>query len=155
MPTTYPASGRPRNGFTLIELVVAIALAVIAITAVTAIFVEGMKNVREVTRLERLHESAILVSGDLSHWIKAAAAVTIPSSSTLSLTLLDGTTTTIALTGGTATMNGGALTPSNVAVRALSFTRMTDSVKTNFTLGLTDGSETYSATSVVAIRNSF
>lgn len=144
-----------RRGFTLIELVVAIALAVIAITAVTVIFVSGMKNVRQIARLERLHESAILLSETLSHWVKDAADVTTPSSSTLMLALPNGATSTIALTGSAITQDGTALTPSDIDVRALSFTLMTGSVKTDFTLGLTDGSETYSATSIVALRNSF
>lgn len=144
---------KPAAGFTLIEVLIALSVGATIATIITLVTSTGLKNVRAIKHTERLQANGIFIADALTYWIKQGVYYTIIPPSTLQILLPDSTLKTIAKTGNRVTLDGAALTSDDAQVPYLAFKKLDHSVRFGFTLKYAAGSETFSATTTVAQRN--
>ena len=143
------------NGFSLVEVLVAISLNLLVVTMIMAIVIPGLKHVRMIRNQRDLHSATQLLITQFNYWIKQAADITASSPTTLEIQLPDNSIKTITQNGDIITIDGDSLMAHNVIVDDLEFTEMNHSVKIEFDLRINGSDDAFSATTTVAQRNSF
>jgi hypothetical protein len=141
------------GGFTLLEAVISIALSTLLAVLVSAAAIEGVRSMRGVREAERVHANAIALVGALSYWGRQATRLDVPQPETLHMLLPGGALRTVTLAGDAVTLDGRAVTTSDVAVSELAFTRAARSVRVSFTISGKESGAALEGTTAIARRN--
>src|SRR5262249_16733934 len=144
---------KSQPGYTLIELVVAMALAVIIVTMLSTVTALGLKNIQASRRIEQLHADSIYATDTMAYYVKQAKYITVPSTQVLNIDLANGTAQTFGLANSALTFNGNPITNSNVSASSLKFTRLVHSVQVAFTLSVPNTSSSLSVQTTIDQRN--
>jgi Tfp pilus assembly protein FimT len=149
----------PQSGLTLIELIVALSIAMIIVLSTGMVFTHGIKHSRLIAGEARLINQASQLTDVLTYHIRPATAVT-PVANGIRLSKTDGPPDIIALSGGKITLNGTSILQPNITVDTLSFTIIDSrTVQVHYELSIDAGSSAgfsvtpFSATTTIAIRN--
>ncbi|MFC1595170.1 prepilin-type N-terminal cleavage/methylation domain-containing protein [Patescibacteria group bacterium] len=141
-------------GFSLIEVIIAVAIGITAALVLTTTSINGLDEIRSARQRERLHSNAIYITDTLTHWIKQSASIFVPDPQTLEITVPNPMTTkTIALNGTEITLDTVPVTTHDIEVTNLVFIQLERSVQINFTLKSANSDETFSAQTTVAKRS--
>ena len=142
------------KGFTLIELILSLAIGAFVATMVVGVIVPGMRYVREVRAEERLHANAVFLADALTYWIKQGEAFTLPDPETLEIHLPDSSTKIIAKDGEVILFDSVQFTATDIQVTALAFTKLDKSVRIEYTMREDKTDKTISISTTIAQRNS-
>lgn len=142
-----------KQGFTLIEVVVALGIGILVLTIVTSVMAPGLKNMRAISRTKQLHSNTVYVLDTLTYEIRQAKRIEVLSPSSLRITRPDATIKTIMQTGDNISLDGVSLNSIDVKIIGLNFTGMPRSVRVNFTIGSSGGNETFPVLTTIAQRN--
>lgn len=143
-----------RAGFTLIEVVVSLALGVVVALMILVIVSVGLKNTRSFNRVERVHAGASQFSDVLTYWVKQASDVKVPAGDELVLTLPDGTKKTFKKDGENITLEGNGILSPDVEILSLAVTKLSRSVRLSVELKVKSGEENLEFIVTAAQRNS-
>lgn len=145
-----------KNGFTLTEVIVVIALGTLISIMVLAIITPGLKYVKATKETQRLHSDAIFLLNKFNYWIKQGKKLTVTNPSTLEIKLPDDSAPPFIITKDSDNLNfdGVALNSNNIELTKLTFTQLARSVRISITLRAENSDKTFSATTTVAHRNS-
>lgn len=140
------------RGFTIVEVLIAIAVSLIIVGALIEVTFQGLKYIRQVKSWERLQANANLVMDSTAYWVKQASRLETTGSK-LEITLPDLSKKTIEKSGSRINFDGTPFTTGDVNVTALTFVPLAHSVRIAFTLQAPDTGRTLSVTTTVARRN--
>ena len=149
---------KKQAGFSLLELIVALALGAVVGLFLMLVAVGGIKNLKHTAGAERLHANAVFVTDVLGTWIKKADLLTVTGPSALDVKLTDGTHKKFALdpVAQTVTLDDGAvsvLTTSDIKVTELTFLKLARSVRITMKLEQRAGQGQLKITTTIAQRN--
>jgi len=139
-------------GFSLIEVIVTLALGALVMATFLSVATSGLKHVRSIKRVERLHSNAVFLSNMFTYWIKKGENLKVTPPSTLEIEIPNSNPKTITEINDIIVLDGEALTSNDVKA-TLDFTEMERSVRIKFTLETDGGEETLSFKTTVARRN--
>lgn len=145
---------KPARGFTLIELVLSLAIGAFVASMVLGVIIPGMRYIREVRAEERLHANAVFLADALTYWVKQGEALSLHDSSTLAVHLPDSSTKLIAKDGDVIRFDGVQFTATDIQMIELLFTRLDKSIRIQYTMREEQSGKTISITTTVAQRNS-
>ena len=111
---------KSRQGFTIIELMVAMSLFVIVVGITSGVFVRSLRTQRQVVALMAANDNASQTLEQMTREIRTGTAF-IASDNRLSFTNAADEPVAYDLAGGRIERNGKALTASNVLVKYLRF----------------------------------
>lgn len=155
MYTTY----RKQQGFTLLEVIIALSIGAAVAAIITLVTSTGLKNIRASRQSERVQANVQHATEAIAYWTKGAILANVPSVGTLELTVPTATsytTVTIQRSVGRVTLNGSAITSDDVAISSLAFTRFPRSVRVALTARSAESpAVALSVTTTTALRNSF
>lgn len=150
------------SGFTLIELIVAMAIGTVVGLVVALVSVGGLRTLRVTKGQERLHSNALFITDTIGYWMRQAEDFTVISSPPqLTVELVDGSTKVFSLSGDNEFLYDDpadadpatVLTTSDVEVSSLNFTELERSVRVEMTLAQSAGSESLDINTTLARRN--
>ena len=128
-----------KNGFTIIELMVAVGLFIIVVGIASTTFVQALRTQRQVVGLMAANDNASLTLDQMAREIRTGREFT-SSGSRLTFTNYQNETVSYVLDGSTIVRNDKALTASNVVVKYLRFVltgeQVGDGVSTRVTIFL-------------------
>lgn len=140
-----------QSGFTLVELMVAMAVGAVVTTMLVVVATRGLRHTKSVLREERLHANATLLANVLNYWVKQASALG-GDADTLIITLPDASTKTIEKAGTAITLDGTPITTEDVTIASANFSVFARSASLYFSLETENGAEQFSATATAAMR---
>ena len=147
------------QGFTLLEVLIALTIGIIVATVFTLLVSSGFARLRASRRLERVQANMGYVAETFSYWVKQGLLLQTPSPQELRVivpTATSSRTIVFQKTGMRVTMDGAALTTDDIEVTNVNFRNFQRSVRFNITArSKADPSITLSATSTTARRNEF
>ncbi len=146
----------PKNttsGFTLMEMLVAMALGAFVLIMLMMIMIPSFKNIRDIRATQKLHADSVQIIDTLSYYAEKATLFTVPNSSTLVISLPDGSFATTTLNGTAITENDLLMIDSDTEVTSLQFKNLARSFRMSFTLKNPETGKTFSATTTITRRN--
>jgi len=159
-----------KNGFSLVEVLVAISINLLVIVMIMGVVLPGLRHIYMIKNERDMHAAAQSLTTQFNYWIKQGADITALSPTTLEIELPDDSIKTITMTliedededdKYIITIDGDSLLANNVIVDydplnpfPLKFTEMDRSVRIEFTLKIDGTDDVFSATTTVAQRNS-
>ena len=146
----------PKNttsGFTLMEMLVAMALGAFVLIMLMMIMIPSFKNIRDIRATQKLHADSVQIIDTLSYYAEKATLFTVPNSSTLVISLPDGSFATTTLNGTAITENDLLMIDSDTEVTSLQFKDLARSFRMSFTLKNPETGKTFSATTTITRRN--
>ncbi|MFA5830408.1 MAG: type II secretion system protein [Candidatus Paceibacterota bacterium] len=137
------------SGFTLVEVLISLALGAFVSIMTLMILTPGLRHVREMRESERLHANAVELVETVSYYVKQSKDFKDPvSSSKLEILFADGTIATVEKIGGNVTLDGQNIATSTTN---LAFRQFEKSVQMSFTMK--SMTSEFSATTTIARRN--
>ena len=146
----------PKNttsGFTLMEMLVAMALGAFVLIMLMMIMIPSFKNIRDIRATQKLHADSVQIIDTLSYYAEKATLFTVPNSSTLVISLPDGSFATTTLNGTAITEHDLLMIDSDTEVTSLQFKNLARSFRMSFTLKNPETGKTFSATTTITRRN--
>jgi prepilin-type N-terminal cleavage/methylation domain-containing protein len=149
---------KAQEGFTMMEMLVAIAIGMAVGLTVTLVATNGLKSMRYIRNLERLHASAGYINENFSYWVKEAQTINVSGSTMISV-LPDGTQKEFKLQGNNLLIDNVSIIPAQTAklrmvASNLTFYNKPASVRISYTLtNELNSSETLNISTTIARRN--
>lgn len=137
---SFLSNSNVKRGFTLIELIVGMALGLLLIVMITTVFAFGLKRIREIEQSEALHSNVLFVLNTITYWVKQGESLDTSTPGTLIITIPNLPNPKI--------INSATFTDNNIQIENLVFIKMAYSVRVTFNL---NGGETFTTT--IAQRN--
>ena len=141
------------SGFTLMEMLVAMALGAFVLIMLMMIMIPSFKNIRDIRATQKLHADSVQIIDTLSYYAEKATLFTVPNSSTLVISLPDGSFATTTLNGTAITEHDLLMIDSDTEVTSLQFKNLARSFRMSFTLKNPETGKTFSATTTITRRN--
>lgn len=141
------------NGFTLVEVLVAVSIGAALLMATSQIVVDGLREVRIVKHDERLHANALYVIDTLSYWIRQSRSLTQVSDTEFEIQLQDLSTKKVWQNGTVMRIGADPITTVDAEIVYVHFQKVDESMQMAFTFRSTeDPTRTFSGTTTVARR---
>ena len=149
--TQAPAFKKSGAGFTLIELILAIAISLVVVTVLLAVSINGLKYIREIKTRERLQTEADYLINKLSYSIRQAEVLEVFPGGTRLRVIKDSGEDIFAKDGDKFELNDISLIATDTRITNLVFTSKDNSVKLDITLNRRDSEFSFKTT--LAKRN--
>lgn len=145
------------SGFSLIELVIALAVGLIVSGIVIGASVNTLRDIRAVKAAERLHANTVFFIDSVNPLVKQATEMSLVSGNPekLEFTFSDLSHTIIEKSGDTILLNGTPMLSSDILVQSLIFTDMPRSVKISASLQERRSGKIFMFSTTIAQRNTF
>lgn len=156
----------PKQGFTLIEVLIALSLSAGVAVMMLLVLMPGLRHVKEIRESERLHAEANQAVDLIGFAVKSGTQIEVSGTETLAITLPDSSEKTLHRIGSRLFMTIPAgdypITSDNVLLTQLIFEEYASStcaacrarsVRMSFTLTSLDGRRSISGTTTVSLRN--
>lgn len=146
-----------KAGFTMIELIVAIAISSIVTFMAIAAITNAITHTRTITAEAHLIEAATSLTHALSFSIRPGASVEVPTSQRLIITQPDYSTITIEYDGSDILYDGDVILNENITPTNLNFTKIENTIQVAYELHADIGSaqsvDPIIGTTTIALRN--
>lgn len=143
-----------KNGFTLIEIIVALSISTLILLAVTQTMLLGISKTRYIRQEETLHSNIMYMLNTIRHGVRNAEMLTPISSTEVVIRYSDYTTETLLFDGTHFTLDGEKLISDPVSVNDISLGVIDDSLRIYFELSSgTAHPAVFAATTTIAQRN--
>ncbi len=147
-----------KNGFSLVEVLVAISINLLVIVMIMGVVLPGLRHIYMIKNERDLHAATQSLTTQFNYWIKQGADIEVGPANELTIHFIGSPAKTITENGNTIVIIEGvdeeSLLANNVIVDSLEFTEMDRSVRIEFTLQIDGTEDSFSATTTVAQRNS-
>lgn len=148
-----PTKKTAAPGFTLVEVIV--SLAIMAFVAPMTIYIvsTGTKHIRSLNDTQQLTADAHFILDTFTYWTKQAKSVNASTPSTLRVRLIDGSEKTFTASGTAIFLDTTSLTTDDTEVLSLAFTQLMRSVRIEFQLRSKHSGTQLPITTTVSLRN--